>query len=76
MELYYLAFPLGFVISFLVYWGLNVIDEPTGVDEMDEVDYFGTFTPEEAQKMGLREASDIEGVEVVHQNKGSEVKAY
>jgi NCS1 family nucleobase:cation symporter-1 len=76
MELYYLAFPLGFVISFLLYWGLNVIDEPTGVDEMDEVDYFGTFTPEEAQKMGLREASDIEGVEVVHQNKGSEVKAY
>ncbi len=63
-ELYYLAFPLGFVISFLVYWGLNKMNPPRGLDEMDEVDYFGTFTPAEAEKLGLREASDIEGVDV------------
>lgn len=71
-ELYYLAFPLGFVISFLVYWALNVLDKPRGVDEIDEVDYFGTFTFDEAQKMGLRQLGDIESVEVVHQNKVSE----
>lgn len=75
-ELYYLAFPLGFVISFLVYWGLNVLDEPRGIDEMDDADYFGTFTSDEAQKMGLREASDIEGVEVVERNGDSESKMH
>lgn len=63
-ELYWMAFPLGFVISFLLYWGLNKVDPPRGLGEMDEVDYFGTFTPEEAAKMGLREGSDIEGVEI------------
>lgn len=63
-ELYYLAFPLGFVISFLVYWGLNKVDPPKGLGEIDETDSFGTFTPEEAEKMGLREGSEIDGVDV------------
>jgi NCS1 family nucleobase:cation symporter-1 len=76
MELYYLAFPLGFVISFLAYWGLNALDEPKGLGDMDETDYFGTFTAEEAEKMGLREASDIEGVEAVNQKTESNEKIY
>jgi NCS1 family nucleobase:cation symporter-1 len=63
-ELYYLAFPLGFAISFLVYWGLNKVHPPRGLGEIDEIDYFGTFTPEEAEKMGLREGSEIDGVDV------------
>ena len=31
-ELYYLPLPLGFLISFLVYWALNTIDSPKGLD--------------------------------------------
>lgn len=72
-ELYYLAFPLGFVISFLVYWVLNKVNPPRGLDEIDEIDYFGTFTSAEAEKMGLREGSEIEGVDV--QPGGKEVDA-
>lgn len=33
-----------------------------GLGEMDEVDFYGTFTPEEAAALGVIEAtSDIEG---------------
>jgi nucleobase:cation symporter-1, NCS1 family len=59
--LYYLAFPLGFVISFLVHWGLNVAFPPLGLGEIDEADYYGTFTPEEAAKMGVLTVDDAEG---------------
>jgi NCS1 family nucleobase:cation symporter-1 len=48
----------------LLYWVINRIDPPKGLDEMDGIDYFGTFTAEEAEKMGLREATDSGGVEV------------
>jgi NCS1 family nucleobase:cation symporter-1 len=73
-ELYYLAFPLGFVISFLAYWALNKMDPPRGLDEIDDTDYFGTFTPEEAEKLGLRVSSDIEGEEVVTESKEVDTK--
>jgi len=33
------------------------------LDEIDEVDHFGTFT-EETEKMGFMASSDVEGVEV------------
>ncbi len=67
-ELYYLAFPLGFFISFLIYWVLNTINPPRGLDETDELDHFCTFTQEEAKKLGLQASSshgsEIESVEV------------
>lgn len=37
-ELYYLAYPLGFTISFLVHWGLNSVWPPRGLGDVDEVD--------------------------------------
>lgn len=64
-KMYYLAFPLGFAISAVVYYGLNKLDPPTGLGLVDEVDYFGTFTPEEARKLGLRSAEILEGVDGV-----------
>ncbi|TVY78355.1 Transporter aclS [Lachnellula suecica] len=73
-QLSYLAFPLGFVISFLAYWVLNKIDPPRGLSEMDDADYFGTFTLEEAAKLGLRVAIDIEGEEVVTESKEADAK--
>lgn len=76
-DLYYLAYPLGFVISFLVYYALNRFDPPRGLQETDEVDYFGTFTAEEAAKMGLREVGEIESVEIMNETKdvGVDVKS-
>lgn len=52
-RLYYLAFPLGFAISFLAYWGLNTVFPPLGLGEIDNVDYYNTFTSEEAAKLGI-----------------------
>jgi NCS1 family nucleobase:cation symporter-1 len=52
-NLYYLAFPLGFAVSFATYYGLNLISPPQGLRTIDEVDDFGTFTTDEAQKLGI-----------------------
>ncbi|KAG9696096.1 NCS1 nucleoside transporter family, partial [Aureobasidium melanogenum] len=52
-RLYYLAFPLGFVVSFSIYYGLNLVLPPQGLGVIDEVDEFETFTMDEAQKLGV-----------------------
>ncbi len=46
-----------------MYWGLNKTHLAVRLDEIDEVDHFGTFT-EETEKMGFMASSDVEGVEV------------
>lgn len=63
-RLYYLAFPLGFAISFLVYVALNKVSPPAGLGEFDDVDYFRTFSAEEAVRLGVVPRDGIEGVEV------------
>jgi len=63
-RLYYLAFPLGFAISFLVYVALNRISPLTGLGEFDDVDYFGTFSADEAARLGVIPRDEIEGVGV------------
>jgi NCS1 family nucleobase:cation symporter-1 len=52
-NLYYLAFPLGFAVSFVVCYGLNRVWPPEGLGEIDEVDEFGTFTASEGRKLGV-----------------------
>lgn len=52
-ELYYLAYPLGFAISFIVHLGLNKLFPPVGLGDFDAVDYYGTFSPEEAAHFGV-----------------------
>ncbi|KAH0175230.1 NCS1 nucleoside transporter family, partial [Aureobasidium melanogenum] len=52
-RLYYLAFPLGFVVSFSIYYCLNLVLPPQGLGVVDEVDQFETFTIDEAQKLGV-----------------------
>ncbi|GAB7355110.1 hypothetical protein MBLNU459_g5687t3 [Dothideomycetes sp. NU459] len=54
-HLFYLAYPLGFAISFLMFWGLNTVFPPPGLGEIDGIDYYNTFTPEEARKLGVAE---------------------
>jgi NCS1 family nucleobase:cation symporter-1 len=65
LRLYYLAFPLGFAISFLVYIVFNRLSPPRGLGEYDEVDQFGTFDAEEAMKLGVIPRDEIEGVDVM-----------
>jgi nucleobase:cation symporter-1, NCS1 family len=52
-DLYYLAFPLGFVVSFLAHWAINTVFPPRGLGEKDDVDYYGTFTADEAVKLDV-----------------------
>lgn len=68
-RLYDLAYPLGFVISGLLYVIICKIWPPPGVGEVDETDVFGTFTPEEAARLGVSPRDEIEGVEVVGTSK-------
>lgn len=62
-EMFYLAFPLGFAISFTLYWCINKAFPPQGAGEFDEVDEFGTFDSDEAAKLGIatRELAGEEG---------------
>lgn len=70
MRLYYLAFPVGFLISFVLHVLLNRIFPPRGLGEIDEEDHFETFTAEEATKLGVvpRE-EEVEAVQVVQPSK-------
>jgi len=52
-DMFYLAFPLGLTISFTIYYGLNRIFPPQGAGEYDGIDYYGTFTNDEAAKLGI-----------------------
>ncbi|KAK2055683.1 NCS1 nucleoside transporter [Colletotrichum caudatum] len=76
INLYYLAFPLGFAISFLLHLGINTVWPPPEAGVIDDVDYYGTFTESEARKMGVTplETEVLEGspkvVDVEARSKG------
>ena len=53
MNMYFLAFPLGFAISSVIYYGICKVFPIVGAGDIDDVDYYGTFTPEEAMKLGV-----------------------
>ena len=63
-KLYYLAFPLGFTMSFFVYWVVNTLSPPPGLGEKDETDQLMTFTREEAAKIGVAPYEVYDGVSV------------
>jgi hypothetical protein len=50
---YYMAFLVGFFISAAVFYGLNVIFPVANMDQMDAVDVYGTFTLNEARRIGV-----------------------
>lgn len=52
-RLYYLAYPLGFSISFLLHWLLNFVAPPAGLGERDEYDFFNTFAEDEAADLDI-----------------------
>ncbi|RDW65142.1 uracil permease-4 [Coleophoma crateriformis] len=65
-ELFYLAFFLGFFLSFVIFYAASSIFPPVGLGDMDDVDYYGTFTSYEAQKLDIVEldlsTASIDGV--------------
>ena len=63
-DLYRLAFPLGFVVSFLAHWGINLLSPPPGLGVSDDVDYYGTFTTDEAEKLGVAPGHTIDGEDI------------
>jgi NCS1 family nucleobase:cation symporter-1 len=65
-NLYFIAFILGFAISFLVYYALNAAFPPPGLGEVDSHDIFGTFTDEEGRALGISTTPSTENVEKIH----------
>ncbi|KAK3071663.1 hypothetical protein LTR53_008236 [Teratosphaeriaceae sp. CCFEE 6253] len=63
-NLYYLAFPLGFTVSFMAHWAINAVFPPPGLREKDAVDYYGTFTTEEAMRLGVAPNETYDGVSI------------
>lgn len=76
VKLYWLAFPVGFMISFLLHIALNHFWPPNGLGEIDPTDVFGTFTPAEAAKLGVEpvpateESFVLEGCQIEEELKG------
>lgn len=62
-RMFYLAFPLGFAISFSLYWVLCKVVPPVGIGEVDDVDCYGTFTAEEAARYGIAPAGPLVGAD-------------
>jgi NCS1 family nucleobase:cation symporter-1 len=63
VNLYYLAFPLGFTVSFLLHWLINTLFPPSGLGMKDDRDYYQTFSPDEADRLGVATDSPFEGEE-------------
>lgn len=61
-NLYYLAFPLGFAVSFTLHIAVNKVFPPPGLGESDEMDVFGTFTQQEGARLGVGIPEITEGL--------------
>lgn len=58
-NLYNVAFVIGFIIGFVVHYVLNIISPPPALGEVDLVDMFGTFTPEEILALGIETQTQL-----------------
>ncbi|PPJ60209.1 hypothetical protein CBER1_08853 [Cercospora berteroae] len=75
-NLYYLAYPLGFVVSFSVHYCLNKAFPPVGLREADDVDYYETFTAEEAARLGVALPEPLDGLDGPPEAKGGEKNSH
>ncbi|KAF2464113.1 NCS1 nucleoside transporter family protein-like protein [Lindgomyces ingoldianus] len=53
VQLYYMAFFIGFFTSATIFFVLNKLFPVPHMDQYDEVDIYGTFTEAEARKLGV-----------------------
>ncbi|KAI9164050.1 hypothetical protein HJFPF1_05685 [Paramyrothecium foliicola] len=58
IHLFNLAFPLGFTISFAAHYAINYVFPPPGLGQIDLEDEYGTFTQDEASKIGIESFID------------------
>ncbi|KAH7087160.1 NCS1 nucleoside transporter family protein-like protein [Paraphoma chrysanthemicola] len=58
VQLYYIAFLIGFVISAVIFYALNKLFPVKDMDQIDEVDLYGTFTTAEARRVGVAPLED------------------
>ncbi|KAF2281378.1 uncharacterized protein EI97DRAFT_447379 [Westerdykella ornata] len=59
VQLYYTAFVVGFFTSAFAFYALNVLfTAALQLDQYDDVDVYGTFTAEEAKKLGITSVED------------------
>ncbi|KAI0015893.1 uracil permease [Xylariomycetidae sp. FL0641] len=72
-ELYYIAFFLGFFISFTLFYVTNRIFPVPRLGEFDDVDNYGTFTGQEARHLGVVSHEDLEDVLAGEVPKSAEV---
>ncbi|KAK8026743.1 NCS1 nucleoside transporter family protein-like protein [Apiospora marii] len=70
-ELYFVAFFIGFFISFTLFYGVNQLFPLSHLGEADEVDHYGTFTAQEAARLGVLPVQDAEVI-VSDESKGHE----
>ena len=63
-DLYYLAYPLGFTVSFLTHWALNKMAPPPGLGVADDVDVYETFASDEAMRLGIAPSNVLDAEEV------------
>lgn len=54
---------VGFTISAVLFYGLTTAFPIQGAGEFDDVDVYGTFTPEEAMRLGIAPLDTLEGIE-------------
>ncbi|ORY61011.1 uracil permease [Pseudomassariella vexata] len=60
-ELYYMAFFVGFSVSFVLFYAVNLIFPVLHRGEIDEVDKYATFTIDEAARLGVVPTDVVQG---------------
>jgi len=63
VQLYYMAFLVGFFFSATIFYVLNLLFPYKNMGEFDDVDVYGTFTASEAKKRGVLQLSTPEVLE-------------
>lgn len=63
VQLYYMAFLVGFFFSATIFYVLNLLFPYKHMGEFDDVDVYGTFTVAEAKKRGVLQLSNPEVLE-------------
>lgn len=61
LQLYYMAFLIGFFISATVFYALNRVFPVSDMGQIDDTDIYGTFTQAEARRAGVAPLESLEG---------------
>lgn len=69
-NLYDISYPVGLILSIVTYVALNKLSPITGLGQVDEFDYFGTFGPAEPRSLPGEEVEET--VQVMRKGAGME----